>query len=156
MFSTGLEHILHLVVPGRSPPSVLAEEVTPPVGDEGEGLRVAPAVFVPGIKTISSNEDCQSQGLVICIPLLSVSFGFVFFAIDFFNLTPPVGFSFFASFFGNNLVAGVESAKLISELEATEAGVSMSATVCYRGDIASIRLTSTAGFSGSHTAARSP
>ena len=56
------------------------------------------------------------------IPLLSVSLGFVvFFARDFFNLKPPVGFSFLESFFGTILAAVVESAKLISELEATEA-----------------------------------
>lgn len=70
----------------------------------------------------------------MCSPLLSVSFGLVFFAIDFFNLTPPV-----VSFLGSSLVAEerslveedgsvefnfaalFDSAKLISELEAIEA-----------------------------------
>ena len=61
------------------------------------------------------------------LPLLSVSLGLVFLASDFLSLMPPVGFSFFGSFFGNGLVALAESAKLISELDAAEAVKSPSA-----------------------------
>ena len=50
-------------------------------------------------------------------PLVSASFGLVFLAIDFFNLTEPLGFSFLE---GNFLPPAV-SAKLRSELEAMEA-----------------------------------
>ena len=50
-------------------------------------------------------------------PLMSVSLGFVFFAMDFFNLTPPVGLSFLDT--AGLLVPG--STMLISELEAMDA-----------------------------------
>ena len=50
-------------------------------------------------------------------PLLSVSLGFVFFVMDFFSFTPPVGLSFLDIVF---LLAPV-STKFISELESMDA-----------------------------------
>lgn len=52
------------------------------------------------------------------LPVVSVSLGSDFFAIDFFNFTPPVGLSFFD---GNFDAVTASAAKLVSELDATEA-----------------------------------
>jgi len=53
----------------------------------------------------------------VSLPLPSPSFGFVFFAIDFFSLRAPEALSFLGSTFP---AAG--STRLISELEAIDAG----------------------------------
>ena len=83
-------------------------------GEPGEGLLVVPAVLVP-IVDLVSRQDLES--IRPSSPLLSVSFGFVFFAIDFLRLIPPLILSFFADGF----LLALGSCRLISELDATEA-----------------------------------